>query len=188
MKRLFLFSCLCALFPLTMLAQLSGGFYNLNGYVYFVGQNVSGYSLENMTVKCVNAALGQQQSYTVEFLANGDSFSVGPENGWYWQPGEQLFVTYENGQSVYWVFQPVPVYNNPYDNSSSNSSSGNEMVIRERIRQLEWKLRDAEESLRKYEESNRKNPSISGGQLVSSQRRLVQTYRDQIQDLMRQLR
>ena len=60
-------------------------------------------------------------------------------------------------------------------------------MIRERIRQLEWKLRDAEESLRKYEEWNRKDPSISGGQLVNSQRRLIRTYRNQIQDLMRQL-
>lgn len=185
MKRLFLFFCLCTLFQLTILAQLSGGFYNQNGSIYFVGQNVSGYSLSNLTVKCVNSALGQQQSYTVGFLANGDSFSVGPENGWYWQPGEQLFVTYENGQSVYWIFQPVPTYNVPYDNSSS--SSGNDLVIRERIRQLEWKLRDAEESLRKYEEWNRKDPSISGGQLVNSQRRLIRTYREQIQDLMRQL-
>ncbi len=185
MKRLFLFSCLCALFPLTMLAQLSGGFYNQNGSIYFIGQNASGYSLSNLTVKCVNSALGQQQSYTVEFLANGDSFSVGSENGWFWQPGEQLFVTYGNGQSVYWVFQPVPTYNVSYDNSSS--SSGDYLVIRERIRQLEWKLRDAEESLRKYEEWNRKDPSISGGQLVNSQRRLIRTYRDQIQDLIRQL-
>ena len=185
MKRLFLFSCLCALFPLTMLAQLSGGFYNQNGSIYFIGQNASGYSLSNLTVKCVNSALGQQQSYTVEFLANGDSFSVGSENGWFWQPGEQLFVTYGNGQSVYWVFQPVPTYNVSYDNSSS--SSGDYLVIRERIRQLEWKLRDAEESLRKYEEWNRKDPSISGGQLVNSQRRLIRTYRNQIQDLMRQL-
>lgn len=94
-------------------------------------------------------------------------------------------MTYGNGQSVYWVFQPVPTYNVSYDNSSS--SSGDYLVIRERIRQLEWKLRDAEESLRKYEEWNRKDPSISGGQLVNSQRRLIRTYRDQIQDLIRQL-
>ena len=187
MKRLFLFSCLCALFPLTMLAQLSGGFYNQNGSIYFVGQNASGYALRNLTVKCVNVALGQQQSYTIGSLADGDSFSVGPENGWFWQPGEQLFVTYGNGRSVYWAFQPVPTYPTydvPYDNSSS---SGNDLVIRERIRQLEWKLRDAEESLRKYEEWNRKDPSISGGQLVNSQRRLIRTYREQIQELLRQL-
>lgn len=62
------------------------------------------------------------------------------------------------------------------------------MVIQEKIRQLEWRIRDAERSLRKYEEWNRKNPSISSSQLISSQRRLIRTYQDQIQDLIRQMR
>lgn len=186
MKRVFLFFCFCVMCLLTLSAQLSGGFYNQNGYVYFVGRNVSGYSLRNLTIRCVNPALNQQQTYVVKSLANGETVSVGPDDGWFWQPGEQLFVTYGNGQSIYWTFQPV--YNTPYDNSLSGSSSSDNLVIQERIRQLEWKLRDAERSLRQYEEWNRKNPSISGSQLVSSQRRLIRTYQEQIQDLLRQMR
>lgn len=188
MKRLFSFLCFYAVCQFTMLAQLLGGFYNQNGHIYFVGQNVSGNSLRNLTVQCVNSTLNQQQSYTVRFLANGETFSVGPGDGWFWQQGEQLWVTYGNGQSVYWTFQPTPIYNIPYDNSSSSSSSSNNSVLQERIRQLEWKLQDAEKSLRKYEEWNRKNPSISGSQLVNSQRRLIRTYQEQIQDLLRQMR
>ncbi len=187
MRCILLFLCLSAICKLTALAQLSGGFYNQNGYVYFVGQNVSGHVLRNLTVKCVNSVLNQQQSYSLCFLANRDSFSIGPENGWQWQPGEQLCVIYENGQSVYWIFQPAPSYNIPYDDSSAESVSNN-LVIQEKIRQLEWKIRDAERSLHKYEEWNQKNPSISGSQLISSQRRLIRTYQDQIQDLIRQIR
>lgn len=188
MRHIFLFLCLSVICKLAVLAQISGGFYYQSGYVYFVGQNVSGRVLSNLTVKCVNSVLNQQQSYSLSFLANGDSFSVGPENGWQWQAGEQLFVVYGNGQSAYWIFQPAPSYNIPYNNSSSTESFSDNMVIQEKIRQLEWRIRDAERSLRKYEEWNRKNPSISSSQLISSQRRLIRTYQDQIQDLIRQMR
>lgn len=187
MKRIFLLFCLAVICQLTVWAQLSGGFYNQNGCVYFVGQNVSGYALGNLTVRCVNFVLNQRQFYSVESLANGGSFSIGPENGWQWQPGEQVIVTYQSGLSVYWTFQPASAYGVPYSNPSSAESSSHNLVIQERIRQLEWKIRDAERSLRKYEEWNRKNPSISSSQLVNSQRRLIRTYQEQIQELMRQL-
>lgn len=186
MKRITLFLGSLCVFTTTLLAQITGGFYNQNGYIYFIGQNVSGYGLSNLTIKCVNNELNQQQTFTMDFLSNGNRFSVGPSEDWVWQPGERLIITYANGQSVYWVYQPAPIYNSPYDNSFNNSSNNN-MVIREQIRQLESKIRDAERSLRQYEEWNRKDPSISNSQLVNSQRQLIRTYQDRIQQLIRQM-
>lgn len=185
MKRT-IFLCLACLFTTTLFSQITGGFYNQNGYIYFIGQNVSGYGLRNLTIKCVNSELNQQQTFTMDFLSKGNTFAVGPSEGWVWQPGERLIITYANRQSVYWIYQPTPVYNSPYDNSS-NKSSGNNIVIQEQIRQLESKIRDAERSLRLYEEWNRKNPSISNSQLINSQRQLIRTYQDRIQQLIRQI-
>lgn len=187
MKRIFLSFFLIGFFATTSLAQISGGFYMIDGSVYFKGQNVSGYGLGNITLLCVNSYLDQQLEYTVDFLPNGNTFIIGSSDGWEWQQGEQLFITYANGKSVYWTYQPVPVYNSPYDNYSEDSYSDN-LMVREQIRQLESKIRDAERSLRQYEESNRRNPSISGSQLINSQKRLIQTYEDRIQQLMRQMR
>lgn len=187
MKRILLSLFLIGLFATTSLAQISGGFYMIDGYVYFKGQNASGYGLGNITIQCVNSYLGQQLEFTMDFLPNGNSFTIGPSNGWEWQQGEQLFITFANGQSVYWTYQPVPAYDSPYDNYSDDSYSNN-LVVREQIRQLESKIRDAERSLRQYEERNRQNPSISNTQLINSQRRLINTYEDRIQQLMRQIR
>lgn len=186
MKRITLFLYLTCVFTTTLLAQINGGFYRQNGYIYFIGQNVSGYSLSNLTIKCVNYALNQEQTFSMKFLSNGNTFAVGPSEGWVWQPGEKLTIIYANGQSVYWIYQPVSISNSPYDNSSNNSS-GNNMVIREQIRQLESKIQDAERSLRLYEEWNRKDPSISNSQLVNSQRQLIRTYQDRIQQLIQQM-
>lgn len=78
-------------------------------------------------------------------------------------------------------------YNPSYEQVPSGSSS-NRAYCEAEIRQLEYKIRDAERSLRLYEEWNRKDPSISNSQLVSSQRRLIKTYQDRIQELIRQMR
>lgn len=182
-----LFLCLTPILSTDLLAQVSGGFYNQDGFIYFQGQNVSGYGLRNITIRCVNSYLNQQHEFTIDFFPNGNIFTISPSDGWEWQQGEQLFITFANGKSVYWTYQPVSVYNSPYDNYSDDSSSDN-LVVREQIRQLESKIRDAERSLRQYEESNRRNPSISGSQLINSQKRLIQTYEDRIQQLMRQMR
>lgn len=183
MKRIITL-CLASIFATIMFAQISGGFYYGNGFVYFMGQNVSGYGLSKLTIKCVNNQLNQQQTFTMSFLANGKTFTIGPADGWEWQPGEQLFITYANGQSVYWAYQPTsPSYNI----APNNNSTRNNLVIQEQIRQLESKIRDAERSLRLYEKWNDKNPSISNTQLINAQRQLIRTYQDRIQQLIRQI-
>lgn len=180
-------ACACSTL---LIAQITGGFYNQDGFVYFKGQNISGFGLQNLTIKCVNNYLNEQKTFNISFFNSGGTFTVGPSDGWQWQPGEQLYVTYNNGTSVYWTYQPSTGFNPFYNNNSSNSSSSasNNLVLQERIRQLERKLEDAESSLRKYQEWNRQNPSISGSQLIDSQRRLMRTYQDQIQELRRQMR
>lgn len=169
-------------------AQITGGFYSKNGSVYFRGTNNSGYKLGSLKIKCVNSYLKQERTFTMNYMMNGSNFTVGEADGWIWQPGEQLFVTYSNGQSVYWIYQSTTYSNPSYDNQYNNNSSSNNGVILERIRQLEWKLQDAQRSLSEYEARNNNNPSVSGGMLVNSQRQLVRTYQQQIQDLRRQLR
>lgn len=97
-----------------------------------------------------------------------------------------MIVTYANGQSVYWDFQPVPTLGMPDDNMYYyNNSTSDNMVDRERIRQLESKKRDAERSLRMYEQWNEENPSVSNSQLIISTKRLIRTYENQIQQILR---
>lgn len=186
-KFLVVLIMVCSLSTMS-LAQITGGFYNQNGSVYFMGANNSGYKLGKITIKCVNSYLQQEQTFTMNYMLNGSNFTVGEADGWIWQPGEQLFITYSNGQSVYWTYQPS-IYTSPsHNNQYNNNSSSNNGVILERIRQLEWKLQNEQKSLSEYEARNNKNPSISGSRLVSSQRELIRTYQQQIQDLKRQLR
>lgn len=187
MKRLFSILLLICTLSLSAVVQITGGFYTQNGSVFFMGTNNSGYNLSGLTIKCVNNYLNQERTFTLNTMVNGSNFTVGDADGWTWQPGEHLYVTYSNGKSVYWTYQPSTNYNPSYNNQYENSSSNNAVIL-ERIRQLEWKLKDAERSLRQYEESNNKHPSATGSMLVSSARNLVRTYQQQIQDLRRQLR
>lgn len=167
-------------------AQIKGGFYTgtFQGQacIYFKGTNVSGKSLYNLKVYCVNEILSQQQEYTLDILDNNSSFELGPVNDWLWQPGEKLYVVYSNGKSVYWVYTTNPDVGVPYYKDNSNKAG-----IRARISELEYKLRDAERSLRSYERSNEKNPSATGLMLVIQQQKLIQTYRDQITSLTAEL-
>jgi hypothetical protein len=79
-----------------------------NSVVYFRGNNISQYILP-ITVICVNETLRQQRSFSYN-VAPGYSFSIGPNEGWKWQPREKLYVYYQNGQSFYWTYTPA---NNP---------------------------------------------------------------------------
>lgn len=167
-------------------AQIKGGFYTgtFQGQVciYFQGTNVSGNSLCNLKVYCVNEILNQRQEYTLELLDNNGSFELGPANNWMWQPGEKLYVVYSNGQSVYWVYAANPNIAVP-DYIPDQRDYSNKATIRARISELEYKLKDAERSLRSYERSNEKNPSATGMMLIMEQQKLIQTYRNQIRSL-----
>lgn len=171
-------------------AQIKGGFYTgtFQGQVciYFQGTNVSGNSLCNLKVYCVNEILNQQQEYTLELLDNNGSFELGPANNWMWQLGEKLYVVYNNGQSVYWEYAANPNIAVP-DYIPDQRDYSNKATIRARISELEYKLKDAERSLRSYERSNEKNPSTTGMMLIMEQQKLIRTYRDQISSLTAEL-
>lgn len=171
-------------------SQIKGGFYTgtFQGQacIYFQGTNVSGNRLYNLKVYCVNEILNQQQEYTLESLDNNGSFELGPANNWMWQLGEKLYVVYNNGQSVYWIYATNPNIVVP-DYTPDQRDYSNKATIRARICELEYKLKDAERSLRSYARSNNKNPSATGMMLIIEQQKLIQTYRDQIRSLTAEL-
>ena len=75
MKRMLLFLCVFFGGTLTLMSQITGGFYQQNGYVYFMGQNISGGALRNLTIRCVNSVLSQQQTFLI-FHAKFQMFST----------------------------------------------------------------------------------------------------------------
>ncbi len=89
-------------------AQIQGGFsYSVdmfgNSYVYFAGVNTTG-SILNVYTACIdNDGRGVRNSFS---LYPGNSFSIGPQQGWIWMPGERLVVTLDGGRSQEWVFNP----------------------------------------------------------------------------------
>ncbi len=191
MKRFILFVLVTCLFSVTVSAQVSGDFLEDGGEVYFRGRNVSGQALRNLSILCVNGFLGQKYDLRVDYLEPDGTFMVGPADGWTWRPGEQLFVTLADGRMLYWTYRPdssyeAPVRPDPYDNQ--RDSYYDNMLIQEEIRQLEYKIRDARRSLRMYERWNEKDPSISTSQLVIAQWRLIRTYEERIQQLLRMMR
>lgn len=100
----------------------------------------------------------------------------------------QSMVITMNGQNYPYTLSKMQNTTNPDYKPLPSGNSSNRAYCEAEIRQLEYKIRDAERSLRLYEEWNRKDPSISNSQLVSSQRRLIRTYQDRIQELIRQMR
>lgn len=104
----------------------------------------------------------------------------------------QSMVITMNGQNYPYTLSKMEnatnVPYNPNYTPSPGGNSSNRAYCEAEIRQLEYKIRDAERSLRLYEKWNEKDPSISNSQLVSSQRRLIRTYQDRIQELIRQMR
>lgn len=189
MKRGLLYMAVLLLLSIKGYTQINGGFYygSFQGqtYVYFQGVNVSGKSLYNLKVYCVNEVLGQRQEYTLDALDSNGTFELGPANNWVWQPGEKLGLIYSNGQSVYWIYSAGPAITPNVRNYNSDGS--NKATIRARISELEYKLRDAERSLRDYEKRNDKNPTVTGMMLINEQRKLIRTYQEQITSLTSQL-
>jgi hypothetical protein len=75
---------------------------NGNRVVYFQGNNLTRYNIP-ITIMTVNEELNENRRWAFNFFA-GKSFSIGPNEGWFWQPGEKLIIYFPNGQSTYWVY------------------------------------------------------------------------------------
>lgn len=80
-------------------AQLSGQFYtSQDGHIYFQATNVSGCYF-NAAIRAISNNRDNSETITV-----GQGFLLGPTTPWrwYWKKGDRIYVTYPNGQSVYW--------------------------------------------------------------------------------------
>lgn len=101
---------ICLLFfSMTCYAQISGGFYlqkDIYGcsYVCFSGQNTSIFNYY-VQIACVNEKACETKYFSL-FSYAGQSFTIGPNEGWVWMPGEKLYVKYASGQIVYWTYNP----------------------------------------------------------------------------------
>jgi hypothetical protein len=108
MKKLFLvIAILSGVMTHAQNPYISGGFnigsdYYGNRYVYFQGTNITQYNIP-ITVVSVNEELNENKKWSFTLIAGG-AFSIGPNESWYWQPGEKLFVYFSNGQSIYWTY------------------------------------------------------------------------------------
>lgn len=193
------FTILFAFTALFSIGQITGGFfygtdYGGNVYVYFQGTNISQYSIR-IEIRSINEQLDQEKSWNCN-LSSGDYFTVGPSDGWFWQPGEKLIITYSNGTSYYWVYALQQNYNS-YDNfmdrdimtpawmdnvpdinnydqfNSSKSTNRTKAEIDIQIAKLERYLSDAR---RDYE-------NCSSVVLKPSYYKIIQNYEEKLQEL-----
>lgn len=100
MKR-FVTILVCSMFVYVgeLSAQLHGQFYtSQDGHIYFQATNVSG-SYFNAAIRAISNNRDNSETITV-----GQGFLLGPTTPWkwYWKKGDRIYVTYPNGQSVYW--------------------------------------------------------------------------------------
>lgn len=94
-------------------AQLNGQFLTgQDGHIYFQAANVSG-TYFNATITAISEYNERKNSETITV---GQGFILGPSTPWewYWVQGDKIYVTYPNGQQVFWEC--------PYTDSSYNIS------------------------------------------------------------------
>ena len=100
-------------------AQLRGQFYTgQDGHIYFQATNVSG-SYFNAAIRAISNDRDNSETITV-----GQGFILGPTTPWkwYWKKGDRIYVTYPNGQSVYWECPSTDV---AYSGSNVSFGKGN---------------------------------------------------------------
>jgi hypothetical protein len=83
---------------------ITGCFYINNNGTYFMGTNQTQYALP-IKITAVNETKNQQRFWTIN-LQPYSSFTINKDNGWIWEAYEKLYITFNNGQSIYWVFSP----------------------------------------------------------------------------------
>ena len=177
MKRTLLIICLLTL-HLFSTAQISGGFFSGtdcfgNMFIYFKGTNNSQYNF-NIEITSINYQLNQQKQWNC-LLESGNSFTIGPSDGWYWQIGERLIVRYPNGQSIFWIYPPSLPFN---DQNLSNKRTGRslaeiELDIQKAERELEW-------NENKLQSLMDKNECIT---LWPSYQQIIRRYKEKLEKL-----
>lgn len=185
-----LFTLLLFLTCKTIFSQVLGNFkHQVDNYgnfvVYFEGENITNNTLWNINLVCMNEEKGDKLSLSLNQLNSGGSFYIGPKEGWNWELGEKLFITFSNGKSFYWTYGKSAtnhnnnIYQNPNNSYDVTSKKLRIQQIDLQISQLERKIKDSERSLKLFEEMGEKNPSISNSMLQQSTLQLIQTYEQQ---------
>ena len=98
MKKFF-FICFILFSICKLSAQLQGQFFTgQDGHIYFQATNVAGVYF-NATVRAISNDRDNSETITV-----GQGFILGPTTPWqwYWKEGDRIYVTYPNGQQVFW--------------------------------------------------------------------------------------
>jgi hypothetical protein len=104
MKKLFLTISilLIGLFSFSQNSYFIGGFYSTKNYVYFMGSNTTDYNL-SITIIAVNETKNQQKVWYLDSPAHSN-FTISPNDGWKWEINEKLYIKFNNGQLIYWVY------------------------------------------------------------------------------------
>lgn len=89
-------AAVCCFFAEMSFAQVYGSFEIRNGVQYAVLTN-EGSNTVYVAWRCVNYQLGQWRDGSV-YLQPGYETCIGPNVGWYWQPGEELLWQVSGGQ------------------------------------------------------------------------------------------
>lgn len=106
MKKIFLIITVL-FFGLSIYSQnnyISGKFYMTENGTYFQGVNKTSYNLP-ILITAVNEAKNQKLSWNLN-LAPYNKFTISSNNGWTWEAYEKLYITFSNGETIYWVFSP----------------------------------------------------------------------------------
>ena len=83
-------------------AQLSGTFLWSNNHLYFTASNVTNYSFP-ISITAVSEYNDMQRSESI-VVGPGGGFHLGPTTPWHWSwhSGDRIYVTYPDGNTVYW--------------------------------------------------------------------------------------
>lgn len=127
MKRILL-SALFLSLVLFGFSQIQGGFYSFYdnyGYshIYFKGTNLTQYNYD-ITITYLNTITGEKKVKYCKPLYSNNNFTIGENDGWWWQPGEYLIITYSNGKSYYWRYGDAYNTINGREYKSYNPSFG----------------------------------------------------------------
>jgi hypothetical protein len=130
---------------LNVSAQIQGEFYSYidaYGYnhVYFKGTNSTQYNY-NITITCLNKNTNEKKVKDYNPLNSYTYFTIGENDSWWWQPGEYLIITYDDGESVYWKYGSTNniLIGRKYDNNPSfTGSKKSDRLIEEAEYEEKW--------------------------------------------------
>ena len=167
--------------------QVSGGFFQGSDYwgntfIYFKGTNTTPYHTQ-VVIRAVNESLMQEKSWAYS-LFSGSSFTIGPSDGWIWQPNERLIISYPNGSSNYWVYKPGQNHDNEgaYGDIATPDHNANDRIrnTKRTKAQIDLQISKVERNLSEAKESYKNCTSMS---LKPGYYRIIKNYEKMLEEL-----